>query len=260
MILRSVTKHVKEQNWFAVGLDLLIVVFGVFIGLQVANWNESLHDKDRAAAYLNRIHADILSDIDNYQTRTNFWGEVKAYGLTGLGYVNGKEEKKHSSWEILLAFYQASQISEFYTKLSTYNELTSSGDFRLINNIKLRDSLTVYYTNAGNPAMTERPKYREGIRGVVPVNIQLYIWENCWTANASTNQILLACKSPIEDAIALKVIESIKENEKLISELRYWISTLRVAALIARDRTREANNLKKIIETELGNQLKITTP
>jgi hypothetical protein len=37
MILRSVTKHVKEQNWFAVGLDLLIVVFGVFIGPQVAN-------------------------------------------------------------------------------------------------------------------------------------------------------------------------------------------------------------------------------
>lgn len=261
MILRSVTKHIKEQNWFAVGLDLLIVVFGVFIGLQVANWNESLNDKDRATAYLNRIHADILTDIDNYQIRTNFWGEVKDYGLTGLDYVNSNEKEKNNSyWEVLLAFYQASQISEFYTKLSTYNELTSSGDLRLINNIKLRDSITVYYTNAGNPAMTERPKYREGIRGVVPVNIQLYIWENCWTANASTNQVLLACKSPIEDAIALKVITSIKENNELISELRYWISTLRVATLIARDRTLEANNLKKTIEVELGDQLKVTTP
>ena len=39
MILRSVTKHVKEQNWFAVILDLVIVVFGVFIGIQVSNWN-----------------------------------------------------------------------------------------------------------------------------------------------------------------------------------------------------------------------------
>jgi hypothetical protein len=36
MILRSVTKRVKDQNWFAVGLDLLIVVFGVYIGLQVS--------------------------------------------------------------------------------------------------------------------------------------------------------------------------------------------------------------------------------
>jgi hypothetical protein len=40
MILRSLTKHVKDQNWFAVGLDFAIVVIGVFIGIQVANWND----------------------------------------------------------------------------------------------------------------------------------------------------------------------------------------------------------------------------
>ncbi|MFT5573220.1 MAG: hypothetical protein ACI9FR_002153 [Cryomorphaceae bacterium] len=41
MILRSVTQHVKDQNWFAVVLDFIIVVFGVFVGLQVSNWNEA---------------------------------------------------------------------------------------------------------------------------------------------------------------------------------------------------------------------------
>jgi hypothetical protein len=39
MILRRITEHVKTQNWFAVGLDFVIVVVGVFIGIQVANWN-----------------------------------------------------------------------------------------------------------------------------------------------------------------------------------------------------------------------------
>ena len=39
MLLRSVTKHVNDQNWFAVVLDLVIVIFGVFIGIQVSNWN-----------------------------------------------------------------------------------------------------------------------------------------------------------------------------------------------------------------------------
>jgi hypothetical protein len=29
MILRRIMKHVSDQNWFAVGLDFLIVVFGV---------------------------------------------------------------------------------------------------------------------------------------------------------------------------------------------------------------------------------------
>ncbi len=41
MRLRRVTEHVKAQNWFAVGLDFVIVVVGVFIGIQVANWNEA---------------------------------------------------------------------------------------------------------------------------------------------------------------------------------------------------------------------------
>ena len=41
MILRRIMEHVRAQNWTAVGLDFLIVVLGVFIGIQVANWNEA---------------------------------------------------------------------------------------------------------------------------------------------------------------------------------------------------------------------------
>ena len=31
MLLRSLTKHVKDQNWFAVALDFVIVVAGILI-------------------------------------------------------------------------------------------------------------------------------------------------------------------------------------------------------------------------------------
>ncbi|PHR93274.1 MAG: hypothetical protein COA69_04840 [Robiginitomaculum sp.] len=33
MRLRSIMKHVRDQNWFAIFLDFFIVVVGVFIGL-----------------------------------------------------------------------------------------------------------------------------------------------------------------------------------------------------------------------------------
>ena len=39
MILARVIEHVKAQNWTAVALDFFIVVMGVFIGIQVSNWN-----------------------------------------------------------------------------------------------------------------------------------------------------------------------------------------------------------------------------
>ncbi|MEO0368600.1 MAG: hypothetical protein AAF197_07420 [Pseudomonadota bacterium] len=47
MLLRRVTKQVKDQNWFAVGIDFAIVVIGVFIGIQVANWNDARGDRQR---------------------------------------------------------------------------------------------------------------------------------------------------------------------------------------------------------------------
>jgi hypothetical protein len=44
MILRSITKHVKDQNWFAVFLDFFIVVVGILIAFQITNWNEARQD------------------------------------------------------------------------------------------------------------------------------------------------------------------------------------------------------------------------
>ncbi|WP_340694190.1 hypothetical protein [Hyphomonas sp.] len=35
----------KDQNWFAVALDFLIVVIGVFIGVQIGNWNQSSQER-----------------------------------------------------------------------------------------------------------------------------------------------------------------------------------------------------------------------
>ena len=63
MLLRRLTQHIKEQNWFAVGLDFFIVVIGVFIGIQVANWNDSLTKIKRETTYLRAVAADIHNDV-----------------------------------------------------------------------------------------------------------------------------------------------------------------------------------------------------
>jgi len=41
MIFRRIKSHIEKENWFAVAIDFAIVVVGVFIGLQVANWNDA---------------------------------------------------------------------------------------------------------------------------------------------------------------------------------------------------------------------------
>ncbi len=68
MILRRVTQHVKGENWFAVGLDFVIVVVGVFIGIQVANWNEARLANVRKTQIVEALTTD-LNDAIKVQER-----------------------------------------------------------------------------------------------------------------------------------------------------------------------------------------------
>jgi hypothetical protein len=59
MILRRVIAHFKKQEWTAIAIDFLIVVGGVFIGIQVSNWNAARKDESDARLFLLRLHEDI---------------------------------------------------------------------------------------------------------------------------------------------------------------------------------------------------------
>lgn len=65
MLLRRITKHVKDQNWFAVGIDFLIVVFGVFIGIQFANWNDTQQDHKAYLEAHDRMVSEVRRNIFN---------------------------------------------------------------------------------------------------------------------------------------------------------------------------------------------------
>ena len=61
MILRRITEHVRAQNWFAVGIDFVIVVVGVFLGLQVQQWADAQRQARLERAYTERMQAEVLS-------------------------------------------------------------------------------------------------------------------------------------------------------------------------------------------------------
>jgi len=53
-------QHLKDQNWFAVGLDMLVVIVGIFLGMQVTEWNEHRKDREDEVEFVNRLHEDLL--------------------------------------------------------------------------------------------------------------------------------------------------------------------------------------------------------
>ncbi len=246
MILRSITKHVRDQNWFAVGLDFLIVVVGVFIGIQVANWNDARVDEGRARAYLERIGLDLDADLATLADRKGFWHQVSRYGETGLRYARTGTADDTSHWAVLLAYFQASQVAEFITAQATYDELRSAGDLELIRNLEIRNALASYYNFGAAATVVERPEYRVHVRGLIPMDIQSYIWDSCYESQFDT-QRMFECPSPVDQAVARQIVETLAGNAALMEELRYWMSTMHVAQLIANDRVASATALKQMI-------------
>ena len=67
MLLRRMTEHIKNQNWLAIFIDFVIVVVGVFIGIQVANWNELKKEQQLEKQYIQ----NIISDLDDQLASIN---------------------------------------------------------------------------------------------------------------------------------------------------------------------------------------------
>ncbi len=179
MILRSVAKHVKDQNWFAVFLDLLIVVFGVFIGIQVSNWNVELAGEKQAKVLLKRIQHDLNNDILSINAELDYQAVVRNYAMTAIEALNG--DPSISDEQFVIGAYQATQINTAWSNRATYNEMLSTGQINLIKDEALKAQIFGYFAvdfSTVNLVVKIAP-YREFIRGHLPVAIQDAIKAQC---------------------------------------------------------------------------------
>jgi hypothetical protein len=148
MLLRRVTQHVQNQNWFAVSLDFLIVVFGVYIGLQVQDWAVEKNRLSSERQYLERLHDEVeqlAMTREMYdQTRTQFSQVL----FEIIDILNAVDQ------EITLTDEQCRIIthSSFTTippaELPSATELISSGRLDQIASPALRDSILSYVQDA----------------------------------------------------------------------------------------------------------------
>lgn len=63
MILRRLSKHVNDQNWFAVVLDFFIVVVGVYIGVLLGNWNETGQQRSLYGQSYDRMIVELEDNV-----------------------------------------------------------------------------------------------------------------------------------------------------------------------------------------------------
>ena len=141
MLLRRITEHVKAQNWTAVALDFIIVVVGVFMGIQLGNWNDTRSERFDTAVALERLHEDfdlILGQTERSLTRHEGFIKATARVLNGARTGDYVEESLLDDLQRIADFSVPSGPS------ATYAELVASGRLKLIDNEELRRSLKSY--------------------------------------------------------------------------------------------------------------------
>jgi hypothetical protein len=255
MSFRTIAVRIRQHDWLAVVIELTVVVAGVFIALQVSNWNDDRKEAARGREYLQRLHDDMAQDVANLDTISGFWTRVRDYGDGAVGYAEQGVLVNGSAWRTLLAYYQASQLWPYRKPDVTFQEIQSSGDLRLIRNAALRARIARHYSATAGSQVVEVlglvPRYRERVRGMTPWKIQQYIWSNCYRS-ADADQELLDCAAPVSETESLAVIERYRQSSQLTDELRFWMVNLNSGLQLMQGIQADALALSDDVERELG--------
>ena len=134
-------KHVRDQNWFAVGLDFLIVVVGVFIGIQVADWNEGRKDRADEARFLVQLHSDIeLAERLSQRVRERRLDRIDGI-MSGVDVLFERSQRNvltdRECRAIAASHYLVISTADF----AAFTELMSAGRIDIIRDDDLRRNL-----------------------------------------------------------------------------------------------------------------------
>jgi hypothetical protein len=144
MILRRLTEHVKAQNWFAVGIDFFIVVVGVFIGIQVANWNEGRIERIQETAILERLVIEVkaLVEIQREELADH---EAQARKVISINPVLfGQEPLRELTPDECFTVTSSHVYRRPTDEIPILDELQESGRFDLIRDRTVKDRLRDY--------------------------------------------------------------------------------------------------------------------
>ncbi|WP_339681801.1 hypothetical protein, partial [uncultured Hyphomonas sp.] len=142
------TKHVKDQNWFAVGLDFLIVVIGVFVGMQVSNWNDAHQTQSERQLIETRLLSDFILMHDDV-VRAAEGHEAVLESLHTLRHaIQRGEALPEEDAAIKHALGRGFSYQSSIHRSGTFLELLSSGRMELISDEALRVELLRYDTRA----------------------------------------------------------------------------------------------------------------
>lgn len=180
MILRRLSQSLKEQNWTAIWIEFVLLVLGVFLGIQVSNWNAERLNNKQSEIFTERLRADLHEEAWGYALVLEYNKDVLANIESVLADLQG--ETALSDEQFVINAFRATQYRSIDRKRATYDELVSTSKIDLIKDQTLRNSAIKLYNipmldNLYNEGVSS--EYRKLFRSTVSKDVQKALFENC---------------------------------------------------------------------------------
>jgi hypothetical protein len=141
MIPRRVVDHVRRQEWTAIFIDLVIVVVGVFIGIQVANWNAGVIERRETRDAMLRLEDDLRLSVKMTQSGIDFMAENARYSDLVFDRLGACDLPEGDRDAFATGLYRLGKLVPARLVRTTFDELRDGGRLGLIRNQALRRSL-----------------------------------------------------------------------------------------------------------------------
>ena len=232
--MRRMRAFLKRHKFREYAIQLLIVVLGVFIGIQASNWNQQRATDKAAADFTDRLVADLRAEMRAYELYVDYNQDVLANAYQAVGALEGRADLSDEA--LLVAAYRATQYIQAPSRRATYDELISTGNIGLIRDQLLRETaLTIYNRSAVSDLVNEGKGslYRQAFRMSVMNDMQRTLGLKCGDRTVKTdgNKVVNVfleddCATGLSKETIAQAAEALRSNPELKPLLRMRISDL----------------------------------
>lgn len=189
MILRRLAHAFLRQDWTAVLIELIIVILGVWIGLQAHNWNAEHSRRATATAARDSLVANLQRDIREFKARERYYSSLYAHSDVVLAAMNDPARLDEIvAWRFVESTYRLGQIWPFAQSRQVYRELEGKGDLDLIGGLDIRTAVAEYYDSSGAEfgiTVNVQDPFRTRTRQLMPVPLQTHLARECRSVQGS---------------------------------------------------------------------------
>ncbi len=227
MILRRVIEHFRKQEWTAIAIDLVIVVLGVFIGIQVANWNAARADQRLGRAYAERLSASLEADLQSRKRLADYYAAV----LDSVERTNALLADPAADPKALVVnAYRASEVNFTPQSRAAWDEIVSSGDTGLLPRAAIDSGIANYF--AGDTArltydVVIASAYRRRVRTIIPLELQKALRAGCSDVRDDARAIIgfmPDCALDVAPELIEATAAALRADPAVAADLRYQYS------------------------------------